>query len=60
MNGAIARIFLRYVVGALFAGSPMLAEKLSTDPDIIMMVAAGVGFAIEGVYAIAKKRGWAT
>lgn len=60
MNGAIARIIARYLVGAVFAGSPLLAEQLATDQNIIMVLSAIVGFLIEWLYALAKKRGWAT
>lgn len=58
MNGAIARIILRYGVG-LVAGMHA-GEALAGDPDIVLMVAAGVGVGIEAVYAYAKKNGWTT
>lgn len=58
MNGAIARIVLRYVVGALLAGSITVGDKLAMDPDVVMAVAAVIGIATEAFYAFAKKRGW--
>ena len=60
MNGAYARILLRYLVGAAFAGSPLIGEQLATDPDIVMVVSAAIGVAVEGAYVVAKRRGWVT
>lgn len=60
MNGAIARIILRYVIGAAFAGSSLIGDQLATDPDIVMAVSALIGFAVEGAYVLAKRRGWTT
>jgi hypothetical protein len=58
MNAAIARIVIRYAVG-LVAGLAY-GNQLAADPDIVMALAALVGAATEGVYALAKKYGWAT
>lgn len=58
MNGAIARIVLRYLVGGAIMGSTAIGDKLATDPDIVMAAAALVGFLVEGAYVIARKRGW--
>jgi hypothetical protein len=60
MNGAIARILLRYLVGMAFAGSSVIGDQLATDPDIVMAVSALIGFAVEAAYVWAKRRGWAT
>lgn len=60
MNGAYARIILRYLVGAAFAGSPLIGEQLATDPDIVMVVSAAIGVAVEWAYVMAKRRGWVT
>lgn len=60
MNGAYARIILRYVVGAAFAGSPWLGEQLATDPDIVMAVSALIGVCVEFAYSMAKRHGWVT
>ncbi len=56
----IARIVLRYIVGAAFMGSDQIGAQLSADPDLIMAVSVVIGFVVEAGYAIAKKRGWAT
>lgn len=56
MNGAIARIILRYGVG-LVAGMHA-GEALAGDPDVVLIVAAGVGVGIEAVYTYAKRKGW--
>lgn len=58
MTAVVARIILRYGVG-LVAGLAY-GEQLAADPDIVMLLAAGVGIATEGAYALAKKRGWTT
>jgi hypothetical protein len=57
MNGAIARIILRYGVGAVIGMEA--AQALAGDPDIVLVLAGGVGVAIEAAYTIAKRRGWA-
>jgi len=56
--GPIARIILRYGIGYL-AGS-QLGEQLAMDEDIVLMVSLGLAAAVEGAYAFAKRRGWAT
>lgn len=60
MNGAIARILLRYLVGAGIAGSTAIGSQLAADPDIVMAVSALIGLVVEGVYVVAKRRGWTT
>ena len=60
MNGAYARIILRYLVGAAFARSPLIGDQLATDPDIVMVVSAVIGVSVEGAYVVAKLRGWVT
>ena len=58
MNYApIARIVIRYVVGLVIGADA--AELMAGDPDIMTLVAAGIGLATELVYAQAVKRGWA-
>lgn len=57
MNGAIARIFIRYVVGLIVGANA--ASLMAGDPDIVTIVAALIGLATEVVYTVAKKRGWA-
>lgn len=56
----IARIVLRYIIGAAFMGSDEIGMQLSADPDLVMTVTVAVGAAVEGIYAFAKKKGWAT
>ena len=59
MNYApIARIALRYIVGGVIGAAQ--GDMLAGDPDVVSMVALGVGFAVEAAYAFAKRRGWAT
>lgn len=56
--GPIARIILRYGVGAVIGASQ--AELLAGDPDVVAMVALAVGAAVEAVYVFARRKGWAT
>jgi hypothetical protein len=56
--GPIARIILRYGIG-YFAGSEA-GEMLALDQDAVLMLSLGLGAAVEGVYAFAKRKGWAT
>lgn len=58
MNGAIARIILRYGVG--LAIGMHAGEALAGDPDMVLIIAALVGVGIETAYTFAKKKGWAT
>jgi len=54
----IARIVLRYVVGAVIGAAQ--GGMLASDPDLVTIVAAGIGGLVEVAYVIAKRRGWAT
>ena len=54
----IARILIRYAVG-LIVGDDM-AGILAADPDVITIAAVAIGAAVEVLYAIAKRKGWAT
>jgi len=61
MNFApLARIVLRYIVGAGLMGSQHIGDTLATDPDLVLMLSVGIGIAVEAGYAIAKRKGWAT
>ena len=63
MSMVIARIALRYLSGALMTAGLLdadLADTVALDPDLLMLVGAGLAAATEGVYAAAKKMGWAT
>ena len=54
----VARVALRYGIGYL-AGSGA-GEALAMDPDAVNMLALAMAAAVEGIYAYAKKKGWAT
>lgn len=54
----IARILLRYGVGLVFGMET--GNILAGDPDLVLLVAAGVGVATELAYAYAKRKGGAT
>lgn len=54
----IARIVIRYVVGLIVGADT--AGILAADPDVITMAAVAIGGAVEVLYAIAKRKGWAT
>jgi hypothetical protein len=56
--GPIARILLRYGIGYL-AGSEA-GEALALDQDAVLVLSLALGAAVEGVYAVAKRKGWAT
>ena len=56
----LARIVLRYAVGAGIMGSATIGNQLAADPDLVLYVALGIGAAVEAGYAIAKRKGWAT
>lgn len=56
--GPIVRILLRYVVGGIFMGSAAIGERLAADPDLVALGALALGAAVEGAYALAKRRGW--
>lgn len=56
----IARIVLRYILGAAFMGSDEIGMQLAADPDLVMTATVVIGAAVEGIYAFAKKKGWAT
>lgn len=54
----IARIALRYGVGAIVSSG--MGNMLAGDPDVVTIVALGIGIAVEGLYVMAKRKGWAT
>ena len=53
-----ARIILRYGIGYL-AGSEV-GGALALNPDAVMALSLALGAAVESIYALAKRRGWAT
>lgn len=63
MTAVFARIILRYVAGALVTAGYLdstLGNQMGMDPDLIMLVGAGLGIAVEFTYAIVKKVGGKT
>jgi hypothetical protein len=63
MTAILARIIARYVSGGLVTIGflpPDLAAEMAVDPDVALVLGSLIGMATEGVYAWAKKRGWAT
>jgi hypothetical protein len=66
MNTLIAplsRSILRYLVGSLVTAGFLLPEDgaaLVNDPDILILIGLGIGAIVEGLYAAARKLGWAT
>jgi len=54
----IARIIVRYAVGVALGSDA--AGLLALDPDVITVVALGIGAAVEVVYGLAKAKGWRT
>jgi hypothetical protein len=63
MTGILARIVARYLSGALVAYGVVPHEvgaDLAMDPDVALVLGAIIGAATEGIYAWAKRQGWAT
>lgn len=59
MNYApIARIVLRYIIG--LAVGMDAGRMLAGDPDVVTIAAIALGAAVEAIYALAKRKGWAT
>lgn len=57
------RIGLRYVAGYLFLKGLLpedLANAIANDPEIAALIGLGIGAAVEGAYALARRLGWAT
>ena len=55
--GPLARIIMRYGIGYL-AGL-QAGNALAMDPDAVLMLSLALGAAVEAVYALAKRKGWA-
>ena len=56
--GPFARILLRYGIG-YFAGAE-LGDQLAMDADLTGAISIAMAAAVEGAYAFAKRKGWAT
>jgi len=54
----IARIVLRYGVGFVIGSEAGAA--LALDQDVVVILALGIGAAVEAAYALAKSRGGKT
>lgn len=63
LRGPLARILIRYVVG-LGVGAGWLSRQTGNeivgDPDLVLIVGALIAVGVEGLYILAKRRGWAT
>ena len=63
LNLAVARILLRYL--AMFMVTygwlgPDAGREFMTDPDLVMVLGAGIGLLTEAWYALAKRLGQST
>lgn len=56
----LARIVLRYLIGAGILGSQTMGDQLAADPDLILYVSLFLAAVVEFGYGLAKKKGWAT
>lgn len=57
----IARIVARYLAGGLVAVGIIAAgseAQIATDPEVLLIIGGVIGAATEGLYAVARKRGW--
>ncbi|WP_411034539.1 hypothetical protein [Shinella sp. BYT-45] len=63
MVAVLSRIALRYLAAALVTAGYLDADvgnQIGADPDLLILVGAGIGVAVEMAYAAAKRLGWAT
>ncbi|WP_283177903.1 hypothetical protein [Gemmobacter sp. 24YEA27] len=61
MTIVIARIIARYLAGALVAyGLLEHPDARAVEPDLAILIGAGIGMLTEGAYALARRFGWAT
>jgi hypothetical protein len=56
----IARIVLRYIVGAGLMGSQQIGDMIAADPDLVFFLSLAIGAGVEAAYAWAKKKGGKT
>jgi hypothetical protein len=57
----IARIMARYISGVLVTYGFVSPEDAAIlNPEIVAIAGLMIGLATEGVYAFAKRKGWAT
>jgi hypothetical protein len=58
-----ARIILRYLAGFLLLKGIIpqdLADQIANDPDLVLLLGAGIMLGVEGFYFVAKRMGWRT
>lgn len=63
LTPVFARIALRYLSGALLGIGVIdmaTSQAIVDDPDLLILVGAGIGALVEGMYALARRFGWAT
>lgn len=61
MIAPLARIAARYIAGVLVAyGVFSPADAALLEPEFVALAGALLGFAVEGAYFIAKRKGWTT
>lgn len=61
MIPVLARIILRYASGALVTYGVIphdQAAELAMDPELALLVGAGIGALTEGFYVLARRFGW--
>lgn len=59
-KGPVSRIIARYVIGYMLLGSTDIGSYIGQDPDVIMLIASGLGVICESSYILARRWGWAT
>ena len=63
MTSVLARIALRYAAAALITRGLLSADDgvtVMSDPDLQLLVGAGLAAVAEGWRIVAKRMGWAT
>lgn len=58
MHAPLARILIRYVIGALIGAD--MAGALAADSDVVLVLATLLGLGNEALWLLARRRGWAT
>lgn len=61
MAAVYARIIARWIASALVTYGWFMPEYAADlDTDLALVLGAVLGAVVEGVYALAKRKGWAT